>query len=46
MSINRVGVAVFMLGLAACSTETTDCDVEEGALVSLAQGEVMGIPSP
>ena len=46
MSIKRVVVAVFILGLAACITETPDRDVGEGVLVSLAQGEVMGIPSP
>ena len=46
MSINRVVVAVFILGLAACSTETPDHDGKAGASVSLAQGEVIGIPSP
>ena len=46
MSIKPVVVAVFILGLAACSNETPDHDGKERASVSLAQGEVMGIPSP
>jgi para-nitrobenzyl esterase len=46
MSIKPVVVAVFILGLAACSNETPDHDGKERVSVSLAQGEVMGIPSP
>ena len=46
MSIKPVVIAVFILGLAACSTEAPDHDGKERASVSLAQGEVMGIPSP
>ena len=46
MSIKRVVVAVFILGLAACSTETPDRDLKASASRSLAQGEVIGIPSP
>ena len=46
MSIKPVVVAVFILGLAACSNETPDHDGNEPASVSLAQGEVVGIPSP
>ena len=46
MSIKRVVIAVFISGLAACSTETPDHDGKASASVSLAQGEVIGIPSP
>lgn len=46
MSIKRVVFAVFISGLAACSTETSDPDLKPAASVSLIQGEVMGIPSP
>ena len=46
MSIKRVVVAVFISGLAACSTETPDRDLTVGASLSLAQGEAIGIPSP
>ena len=46
MSIKRVVLAVFISGLAACSTETPDHDMKAGASLSLAQGEVIGIPSP
>ena len=46
MSIKRVAVAVFMTGLAACSTETPDRDLKPVASLPLTQGEVIGIPSP
>ena len=46
MSIKRGVVAVFILGLAACSNESPDRDLKAGASLSLAQGEVMGISSP
>ena len=46
MSIKRVVIAVFISGLAACSSETPDHDGKERVSVSLAQGEVVGIPSP
>ena len=46
MSINRFVVAVLILGLAACNTEAPDSDLKAGVSLSLAQGEVMGIPSP
>ena len=46
MSIKPVVIAVLTLGLAACSTEAPHRDGKAGASLSLAQGEVVGIPSP
>ena len=46
MSIKPVVIAVFILGLAACSAEAPHRDGKAGASVSLVQGEVVGIPSP
>ena len=46
MSIRRVALAVLISGLGACSTETAYRNVKPAASVSLAQGEVIGIPSP
>ena len=46
MSITRVMLAVLLAGLGACSTETPDSDLMQAAPRSLAQGDVIGIPSP
>ena len=46
MNIKRLALAALILGLAACSAETPDRDLKPAASVSLAQGRVIGIPSP
>ena len=46
MSIRPIALAVLISGLAAYSSETPGRDFKPAVALSLAQGEVIGIPSP
>ena len=46
MTIKRVFLVVLMTGLVSCTSETSERDLQGAARMSLAQGDVIGVPSP